>query len=297
MNQPTYISIGIPFYNADSYLEDAICSVLAQTYSYWELILVDDGSTDRSLEIAEQYAATDERIRVISDGKNKRLAARLNQIIIESKYDYIARMDADDLMSNDRLEKQLSILRNNPNKDFVTSGYLTINKNNKITGIRILENHQMTADRILSGSTNLVHASLVARKSWYNRNKYNENRVLAQDYELWLIAAKNNDLNYIVVQEPLYWYRATENVTYEKLISGYNAQIKIISKHYQGVISKFKKNKVITKFVFKKIVVRILNKLDFIDILLKKRSEGYDSINLMYYQVNIENIMKIKGEK
>src|SRR5699024_9933597 len=129
-------SIGIPFYNAESYLEDAICSVLAQTYSYWELILVDDGSTDRSLEIAKQYAATDERIRVISDGKNKRLAARLNQIIIESKYEYIARMDADDLMSNDRLKLQLQVLEKNKKIDFVTTGCLTIGKDNELTGVR-----------------------------------------------------------------------------------------------------------------------------------------------------------------
>ncbi|MEK5752755.1 glycosyltransferase family 2 protein, partial [Acinetobacter variabilis] len=74
-----YISIGIPFFNAEKYLEDAIKSVLAQTFQNWELILVDDGSIDRSLEIARSF--NDPRIRIIADGHNRRLAYRLNQII------------------------------------------------------------------------------------------------------------------------------------------------------------------------------------------------------------------------
>jgi glycosyltransferase involved in cell wall biosynthesis len=72
------MTIGIPFYNAEAYLGDAIRSIFAQTYHDWELILVDDGSTDRSLEIAR--AVRDPRVRVISDGQNRRLPYRLNQI-------------------------------------------------------------------------------------------------------------------------------------------------------------------------------------------------------------------------
>jgi len=107
------ISIGISIYNAEKYLVDAINSVLEQTYENWELVLVDDGSTDNSLKIAQEFAIKDNRIRVISDGLNKKLPARLNQIINEAKYDYIARMDADDVMHPQRLEKQLQFLEKN----------------------------------------------------------------------------------------------------------------------------------------------------------------------------------------
>lgn len=291
MNQPTYISIGIPFYNAESYLEDAICSVLAQTYSYWELILVDDGSTDRSLEIAKQYVATDERIRVISDGKNKRLAARLNQIIIESKYEYIARMDADDLMSNDRLKLQLQVLEKNKKIDFVTTGCLTIGKDNELTGVRRGRNYQMSAATILEGVTNLLHASLLARKSWYLRNQYNEKRVIAQDFELWLQAAKSNDLKYIVIEEPLYWYRVTENVTIEKLNKGYSTQIEVISNNYDGIITKKKKKQIVGKFKAKRAIAKTLSKLKLLKVLLRLRSSKYDQQDLEYYK---QNIIKIK---
>ena len=102
------ISIGIPFFNAERFLLDSIRSVFAQTHQDWELILVDDGSTDRSLEIAQSIA--DPRVSVYSDGKNKKLAARLNQIHTLAKFDFIARMDADDLMATDRIRRQLTFL-------------------------------------------------------------------------------------------------------------------------------------------------------------------------------------------
>ena len=113
------ISIGIPFYNAEAYLEDAIKSVLAQTFQEWELILVDDGSSDGSLDIAKKYEQLDSRIRVISDGLNKKLPTRLNEIIKEAKFNLIARMDADDLMDIERLEKQYAFLSANPEYDLL----------------------------------------------------------------------------------------------------------------------------------------------------------------------------------
>lgn len=294
MNNSNYISIGIPFYNAEKYLEYAICSVLAQTHQYWELILVNDGSTDDSLSIANKYAKNDDRIRVISDGENRKLPFRLNQIIKESKYDFIARMDADDLMSNDRLEKQIKVLENNSNIDFVTTGYLSIGTKNELTGITQGNNYQMNAVMILEGKTNLIHASLLARKNWYLRNLYNENSLLAEDYHLWLEAAKKKDLNYIVMEEPLYWYRVTENVTKEKMIAGYNTQIEIIEDNYEGIISKNNKNKIVRKFKAKKYIVKTLSELNMIKLLLRLRSKKYQENDVDYYNKHINVIEKIR---
>lgn len=287
-----YISIGISFFNAESYLSDAIKSVLAQSYPYWELILVDDGSSDNSLEIAKSFASKDSRIRVISDGENKKLASRLNQIIHEANYNFIARMDADDLMSIDRLEKQIEVLKENPNINLVTTGCLTIGKDNELTGVRLGKNIQMNAVMILNGVTNLLHASMLARKEWCLRNLYNENRVIAQDYELWLIAAKKNDLDYIVLEEPLYWYRVVENITYFKLIKGYNTQIDVVQNNYENIISKFLKNKIIFKFRMKKLIVYFLNKTNKLQLLLKRRAEIPNDIYFLYHS---ENLKKIKS--
>lgn len=294
MSKINYISIGIPFYNAEQYLEDAICSVLAQTYKFWELILVDDGSTDNSLSIANKYAEHDDRIRVISDGQNKKLPYRLNQIIHEAQYDFIARMDADDLMSNDRLEKQIKILKNNSDVDFVTSGCFSIDTDNELAGVITIENYQMNAAMILEGRTNLIHASLLARKNWYLRNPYNENSLLAEDYHLWLEAAKKDDLKYIVIEEPLYWYRVTENVTIEKMSEGYNTQIDIINNNYKGIISRYRKGKIVNKFKVKILIINVLQKFEMLKILLKLRYKKYQQSDMDYYNKHLLEIKKSK---
>lgn len=296
MTDSHYITIGIPFYNAERYLSDAIKSVLVQSYPYWELILVDDGSSDKSLEIAKYYANKDSRIRVISDRKNKKLAARLNQIIFEAKYNFIARMDADDLMSVSRLEKQIAALKENPNINLITTGCLTIGKENELTGVRLGRNIQMNAAMILNGVTNLLHASMLARKEWCLRNQYNENRVIAQDYELWLSAAKKNDLDYIVLEEPLYWYRVVENVTYFKLIKGYNTQISVIENNYKNIISEYLKNKIIFKFNLKKLIVFILNKTNRLDLLLKRRAKFPSEKYFIYHAENLKKIHQLEND-
>ena len=172
-----YISIGIPFYNCEDFLDSAIKSVLAQTHSNWELILIDDGSRDSSLEIAMNFERNDSRIRVISDGKNMKLAYRLNQIIELATYNYIARMDADDMIDPFRLEKQIKILKENKDIDLVSTGVCSINNNNEVRGIRVYKNYSLKALDIISGNAGIVHASVVARKSWYLRNRYKENIV------------------------------------------------------------------------------------------------------------------------
>src|SRR5699024_7083751 len=104
------ITIGIPFFTDESYLDMAIRSIINQTYQDWVLLLVDDGSSDGSLGIAKKYEEKDSRISVISDGENKKLPYRLNQIAQLTKTPYLARMDADDIMHPERIEKQLGIL-------------------------------------------------------------------------------------------------------------------------------------------------------------------------------------------
>ncbi|PJI34502.1 glycosyltransferase family 2 protein [Acinetobacter pseudolwoffii] len=287
-----YISIGIPFFNAEKYLEDAIKSVLAQTFQNWELILVDDGSTDRSLEIAQSFV--DPRIRIIADGYNRRLPYRLNQIINEAKYDLIARMDADDLMAVDRLEKQVKVLNENPEIDLVVTSLYSIGNKNEILGKRIYSNHQMQPKEILQGLTNLLHPSLLARKAWCKRNPYQVNNCLAEDYELWLSAAIKNDFNYVVMQEPLYFYREVENVKKEKMIRGYNTQIEVIKKYYNNVISDIDKNKIVLKFEIKKMIVKILSFLNLMHILHKRRMTTVSDEDKISYASQLELIGRLK---
>lgn len=100
------ITIAIPAYNCEEYIDYAIQSVINQTYKNWELLLLDDGSTDGTLKKLKTYQ-TDNRIKVISDGLNKGLVFRLNQSIDLAHGQYYARMDADDIMSIHRIQYQI----------------------------------------------------------------------------------------------------------------------------------------------------------------------------------------------
>ncbi|MFH1281197.1 MAG: glycosyltransferase family A protein, partial [Candidatus Omnitrophota bacterium] len=128
------VSIGIPFYNSAEFIKDAIRSVFAQTYKQWELILIDDGSSDDSLSIANSIQ--DSRVRVISDGKHVGLVGRLNQIIELSRGEYIARMDADDLMHPRRIELQACYLREHPQLDAAGSAMYSLARDYSVIGRR-----------------------------------------------------------------------------------------------------------------------------------------------------------------
>lgn len=105
------VSIVMPVYNAGLFLREALESVLGQTYQIFELICVDDGSTDNSLSILRQYAALDKRIKVYRNRKNKGVSETANLAISKIRGEYLARMDADDVMLPNRLEKQVFYLQ------------------------------------------------------------------------------------------------------------------------------------------------------------------------------------------
>lgn len=286
------ITVGIPIYNAELYLEDAIKSVLSQSFKNFELILIDDGSTDKSLEIAKSFK--DPRIIIIADSENKKLPHRLNQIIQLAKYDYIARMDADDLMDVDRLKIQIEYLKKHPEIDLVTTGMYSIGKSNEVLGKRIPKDYMMNASEILQGITNLLHASMLAKKDWCIRNPYKVDNALAEDYELWLSSSIKNDLKYHVIQEPLYYYREVENVKIEKMIKGYNTQIEVINQYSNGVISDADRNKIIRKFQVKKVIVKILSATNLMSILQKRRVTKLNEDDLIRYTKNLDRIQQVE---
>ena len=116
----TPVSIILPAYNAERYLPHALDSVLAQTHTHFELIVVDDGSKDGTLDLAYGYQARDPRVRVFTQ-RNGGIARALNRAAREARYKWLARMDADDLMVPNRLERQLAFLAENPELSVASS--------------------------------------------------------------------------------------------------------------------------------------------------------------------------------
>lgn len=286
MENSVYISVGIPFYNAESYLESAICSVIVQTHKFWELILIDDGSSDGSLEIANKYSKMDNRIRVISDGKNKKLPTRLNQLIAESQGQYIARMDADDIMHPERLEKQLKFLEDNLQYDLVSTGIVTINNNNQAYGYRGIK-HLYTDFENIEKSYPIIHPSIFARKEWYTRNNYNISYPRSEDYELWCNAISKKDLKLAVLPELLYYYREEGNLSSEKLVRTYQDVFKTYCKYQGGYkVSEF------IKMTAKSNIIIVLDKIGLLQTIAKIRNkEVMTEDSKSYHQSIINNII------
>src|SRR5699024_2207208 len=213
------ITIGIPFFNDESYLDMAIRSVINQTYQDWVLLLVDDGSSDGSLGIAKKYAEKDSRISVISDGENKKLPYRLNQIAQLTKTPYLARMDADDIMHPERIEKQLGILESNQEIDVLGTNAYSIDSNNEIRGVR----YEIHAPFELEKCSGFIHPSITGRTSWFQNNPYDEGLERAQDSELWHRTRLFS--RFYRYNEPLLYYREVSNGYYKK----YNIQLKTYS--------------------------------------------------------------------
>ncbi|MCG9632642.1 glycosyltransferase [Vibrio sp. Isolate30] len=279
------ITIGIPFYNAESYLLEAIQSVLAQTFKDWELILIDDGSSDSSLEIARSI--DDHRVRVFSDGENKKLAFRLNQIVDLAKFDLIARMDADDLMHPRRLEEQFALLSSNPNCDLVSSGVASIDAHSSIQGVRRAVNPPpINSERLLKNQHNIVHASILVRKEWMLRNRYDENIARAQDYELWVRAYSKSDLNVIFSPKIHYFYLEEENITRDKLVSAYKTGLLILDKYSDLFSFKLKEQAI---FILKILLVYLLSLFGKLDYLLTRRNSGVLDVEDIY---EVENAIK-----
>lgn len=280
------ISVGIPFYNAENFLSDTITSIISQTYKNWELILVDDGSSDSSLKIANYYAQKNSRIRVISDGKNKKLPIRLNQLISESKGDYIARIDADDIMHPQRLEKQIDFLQKNQQYDLVSSGLISINNQNEVKGFRCVS---QLYDEFSKPSLTypVVHPSVMARKSWYLRNQYSERYPRAEDFELWTRSIINNDFRMAVLPDLLLYYREEGNLSIVKIINSYNDTKKIYSKYH----SKNALDKEILKLNLKILAAKIFYYTGNLQKLANRRNKKFDHVDLENYQKLLNQVV------
>lgn len=285
-----FITIAIPFYNAEEFLADAIRSVFAQTHQDWELLLIDDGSTDGSLKIAQSIK--DPRVKLFSDGKNKKLAGRLNEVTRLASYDYIARMDADDLMSPDRLAIQLDILEKNAHIDLVSSGMYSILNDETLVGYRGDTADEVSFNQLIRKEKGILHASILARKSWYARNFYNENLPLAQDSDMWLRASKKNDLSIKIIPEPLYFYREEQNITAKKMLKAYKIERKVFSQYIDDRLFRFK---YVSKSYFKTMTILLLDQFGYFKFLLKRRNKTESiSEHLRGYENMIEIIKATK---
>ena len=212
MSKKPIISIVMPIFNAEKYLIYALKSILLQTIENWELILIDDGSTDNSFEILNNI--NDKRFIKLKNDRNYGNSYSCNRGIEMAKGKYIARMDADDICFPNRLEMQLKFMENNPDVDAISCGSIkTNNKLDIIYGIDTppTDHKEITKlywfnKQILFG-TNIwiTDGALFAKSEWFKKWHYDENIFFAQDFDLMFRA--NSESNYSNVKDILYIYR------------------------------------------------------------------------------------------
>ncbi len=203
------VSIILPMYNAEITIVECIDSILRQTYKNFEIIVIDDGSTDNSVSIVKAYK--DERIKLYHYKHD--YIGNLNKAFSLCSGRYIARMDADDKMLPTRIEKQLNILENNPNVSVCCSSMKIMGKNtvNNFMYNGIIPNLKI---ELLQGNF-LLHPTIMMRKEVLSLGiKYRKNYIYAEDYKLWTELALK-DVVFYNIAEPLVEYRlSNKQVSY-----------------------------------------------------------------------------------
>lgn len=178
-------------YNCEKFLAEALDSILQQSFSDFELILFDDGSTDNTENIIRKYAAKDSRITPIYNEKNLGLTVNLNRGIKLSRGPYIARMDADDISLPERFEKQVYFLDNNPDIDLVGTYAIDIDDLGKEIHLRMMPLKHREIINLLPKANPITHSSVMLRKESFKKiDFYNEAYRIIQDYEMWFRAAE-----------------------------------------------------------------------------------------------------------
>ena len=199
------LSVLLPVYNGASHLREAIESILSQTYADFELIVIDDGSTDDSLSILEEYA--DSRIRVFSH-TNRGLAASLNRAIGLAKGRYVARQDQDDVSLPQRFEKQVRFLKEHPTAGMVGTWARILAGNAETGRVHRHPSDNATLKFALMFDNPFVHSSMMIRKSVFDSvgvYTTDPSRQPPEDYELWSRIARAFDVANI--PEVLHIYR------------------------------------------------------------------------------------------
>jgi glycosyltransferase involved in cell wall biosynthesis len=203
MAQPV-VSIIMPVFNAGQFLEPAIASIFAQTFNDWELVAVDDGSTDGSWAYLQRI--NDPRVRIMRNERNRGVPTTLNRAIESSRGPWIARMDADDIILPRRLELQLAAMEAEPQVDALGCGSFIVDRElNAVLVQRPPRDHEKIV-RWPSLSFPLTFGALMGKAEWWRRWRVDP-RVGVTGHEFDLYFRSHLESRFSNVPEPLYVYR------------------------------------------------------------------------------------------
>tara|TARA_B100000212_G_scaffold337141_1_gene311526 strand:+ start:261 stop:1139 length:879 start_codon:yes stop_codon:yes gene_type:complete len=207
------ISVLMSVRNGENHLHESIKSILNQSYKDFEFLIFNDGSVDKTKEILSKFAALDPRIKIYHNDYSAGLPHALNKLIKRSRGTYIARMDADDVAENNRLQTQLNFMRKNPSTDICFTKTNLILENGEFLCTKWFPKKIDSALLLLPYINYFVHPSCFLKKECFEKHGlYNEKFLKAQDWELWQRFIKKG-VQFSYIPETLMNYRivATSN--------------------------------------------------------------------------------------
>ncbi len=211
MNTPL-VSITSAIYNEENYLLDMVRSVFAQTFTDWELLLLDDGSTDNSLELANSI--DDPRVRVFANERNLGRSVSRNRLNSFARGKYIAVFDADDMWGTTKIAKQLELIESEPDIDIVGTGTCYLDSRDEPMGhMYAPPSHEQICSQP-NRTFAIRHATLLGKKTWFEKNLYDESISLAIDFNLFLRSYKHS--RFANVPQPLCYYRLDQSFNLKK---------------------------------------------------------------------------------
>jgi teichuronic acid biosynthesis glycosyltransferase TuaG len=235
------ISIIMPAYNVEKYIGDSITSVINQTYSNWELIVIDDGSTDDTAAIVKSFIEKDDRIKYLYQ-ENARQAKARNNGISHAKGSILAFLDSDDLWLPQKLEKSLAFFDLEQYDLLLTNSYLT---NNELIDV-VHPNYQVmdVKDCVFTGEEALkkfieinrvpILTVLVKKEIVLKANCFDENCVPAEDFDLWIRLLKNNAV-FKSISWPQSIYRIQESSSTASDRFATKPVVKVIVKNFTSI--------------------------------------------------------------
>lgn len=200
------VSVILPVYNTENYIRESVESILAQSLTDFELIIINDASTDNTLKILQEF--TDPRIRLVNNEINLHVVRSLNKGIDLASGEFIARMDADDIAHPNRFEAQIKFLQENPDIDICATWVHTFGE--KDYSHKPDVGHEEIKAALLFLNL-IIHPSVMFRRRSFSKNglKYDESFNNAEDYGLWVEAI--DILKFGMVPEVLLEYRVHNN--------------------------------------------------------------------------------------
>ena len=232
MTNPSVSIILVAFNEPEYLIEKAINSIIDQTYSDFEFLIVDESSEKETINLIKEKALTDKRIRIIRTNKFGFFSNSLNSGFKEAKGNYIARMDPDDISHKSRIEMQVKFLKENPKYSVVGSSMIIIDKNGDEVSYRKYPNSLFNL-RIWSLFRNpLAHPTVMMRRSIIDKGfLYDETFPKAEDLELWLRLMKNGFKIYNI-DSFLLKYRIIGNPSDKRLGENFKYNFKARKKNF-----------------------------------------------------------------